>query len=382
MSAVPRFHITHVVENLNRGGLERAVIDLVAAQLARGHRCQVVCLFERGQLAGEVEALGVAVHACGKRSGLAPRALLRLRRHLRAQATEILHTHNATAHYHAVLAALGLPLRRTLNTRHGMGALDTGSRREALYRRAMRRTDAVVTVCEAAREDLQHSAALPGTRIVAVPNGIRTERFEATSAEARVALAATLGLPAATPIIGTVCRLNWAKDHAGLLHAFADLRAQGVDAALAIVGDGALRAELATLAHTLGCADRVFLLGDRSDVAALLRGFHVFALSSLTEGYSITLLEACAAALPIVATDVGGNREIVRDGINGALVAARDRAALGDRLRQLLVEPEAARAMGQAGRAWVLEEGSFTTMATRYDALYAGSAGGASGWSP
>ena len=373
MSAEPRFRITHVVENLNRGGLERAVIDLVAAQRARGHHCQIVCLFERGQLADEVEALGVTVHACGKRGGIDPRALMRMRRHLRSHATDILHTHNAAAHYHAVLAALGLPLRRTLNTRHGMGALDTGSRREALYRRAMRRTDAVVTVCEAARQDLARSAALPGTRIVAVPNGIRTERFEATSDEARAALATTLGLAPTTPVIGTVGRLNWAKDHAGLIHAFAAVRALGIDAALAIVGDGALRGELTALTQSLGCADRVFLLGDRGDVAALLRGFHVFALSSLTEGYSIALLEACAAALPIVATDVGGNREIVRDGINGWLVPARDRAALGDRLRQAIAGPESSRAMGQAGRAWVLKEGSFTTMAARYDVLYAGS---------
>jgi glycosyltransferase involved in cell wall biosynthesis len=375
VSAEPRLHITHVVENLNRGGLERAVIDLVAAQVARGHRCQIVCLFERGQLADEAEALGVRVLACGKRNGLDLRALLRMRRHLREQATDILHTHNAAAHYHAVLAALGLPLRRTLNTRHGMGALDTGSRREALYRRAMRRTDAVVTVCEAARHDLERSAALPGTRIVAVPNGIRIERFEAASPSARAELAATLGLAPTTPIIGTVGRLNWAKDHAGLIHAFAELRAHGVDAALALVGDGALRAELAALASTLGCADRVFLLGDRGDVAALLRGFDVFALSSLTEGYSIALLEACAAALPIVATDVGGNREIVHDGSNGWLVPARDRAVLGTRLRQMLADPLTAQGMGRAGRAWVLEEGSFTTMATRYDALYTGSDG-------
>ena len=101
-------NVTHFVENLNRGGLERTVIDLIRAQLTLGHRCQVVCLFERGVLAEEVEALGVAVHACGKRRGFDVRALARARRLLREHGTEILHTHNATAHYHAVLAALGL----------------------------------------------------------------------------------------------------------------------------------------------------------------------------------------------------------------------------------------------------------------------------------
>ncbi|HEX7770287.1 MAG TPA: glycosyltransferase, partial [Dokdonella sp.] len=142
--------VTHVVENLERGGLERTVIDLVRTQAASGQRCQVVCLFERGALAGELDAIGVPVIACGKRRGLALRALARLRRHVVAHGSRILHTHNAAAHYHAVLATAGLGLR-TINTRHGMGALDAASRRERLYRLSLQRTAVVATVCEAAK---------------------------------------------------------------------------------------------------------------------------------------------------------------------------------------------------------------------------------------
>jgi sugar transferase (PEP-CTERM/EpsH1 system associated) len=367
-------NVTHFVENLNRGGLERTVIDLIRAQLTLGHRCQVVCLFERGALADEVEALGVAVHACGKRRGFDVRALARARRLLREHGTEILHTHNATAHYHAVLAALGLGIRRTINTRHGMGALDTGSRRETLYRYAMRATNAVVTVCEAARRELERSAALPTGKLVSIPNGIRVDRFTPASAQARERLVIALRLPPQTRLIGTVGRLNWAKDHVGMIRAFAALRQRMPDCALVIVGDGERRAELAAFAGAEGLTDCVLLLGDRNDIADLLVGFDVFALSSLTEGYSIALLEACAAALPIVATDVGGNGEIVRDGVNGALVPPRSPDALAQALFEMLAEPERARSMGQAGREWVLGQGSFTTMAARYDALYAGEA--------
>jgi glycosyltransferase involved in cell wall biosynthesis len=364
-------NVTHFVENLNRGGLERAVIDLMRAQRALGHHCQVVCLFERGVLADEVEAIGVRVHACGKRRGLDVRALARARRHLRQHRTEILHTHNATAHYHAALAALGLPVRRIVNTRHGMGALDAGSRREALYRFTMRVTDAVVTVCEAARGDIERSGTLPAAKLVTIPNGIRTDRFGPATAQARAELVAALGLPQRTLLIGTVGRLNWAKDHGGLIRAFAQLHRRLPGCALVLVGDGELRTELAALAEAEGVADRVLLLGDRNDVADLLCGFDVFAMSSLTEGYSIALLEACAAALPIVATDVGGNREIVRSGFNGTLVPARSADALAGALLDLLADPAKARAMGLAGREWVLGQGSFQTMAARYDALYA-----------
>lgn len=362
--------ITHVVENLNRGGLERAVIDLICAQRARGHDCQLVCLFERGTLADELEAHGVPVHACEKRRGFDMAAIGRLRRHLRNHASEILHTHNAVAHYHAVLAALGLPIRRTINTRHGMGGLATGSRREWIYRRSLMRTDAVVTVCESARRDMLGHAAAPASKLTAIANGIRVERFKPSDDASRAALVRSLELPVGTRVIGTVGRLNWAKDQSSLIAAFVKVHERIGDTALVVVGDGELRVGLRELADKSAATGRIFFLGDRNDVDELLRGFSLFAMSSLTEGYSIALLEACAASLPIVATDVGGNAEIVREGINGLLVPARSEDALANALIDLLVKPERMAAMGRAGREWILEEGSFTTMAARYDAVY------------
>lgn len=365
--------VTHFVENLNRGGLERTVIDLVRTQLAGGQRCQVVCLFERGALAGELDALGVPVHACGKRRGADPRALARARRHVVAHGSRILHTHNAAAHYHAVLATFGLGLR-TVNTRHGMGALDAASRRERLYRLSLRRTAVVATVCEAARRELERGGWPHATRLAAVPNGIDIGRFAPRDEAARERLVASLGLPLRTRVVGTVGRLNRVKDHAGLLQAFARLRDDVPEAALVVVGDGELRAELAALAATPALAGRVHLLGDRGDVAELLRAFDLFVMSSRSEGYSIALLEACASALPIVATDVGGNAEIVRDGQNGLLLPPADPVALADALRVLLADPARARAMGQAGLEWVRREGSLAAMAARYERLYDGRA--------
>lgn len=364
--------VTHFVENLNRGGLERTVVDLVRTQAARGQRCQVVCLFERGTLAGELDALGIPVLACGKHRGVDLRALARARRYVVAHGSGILHTHNAAAHYHAVLATLGLGLR-TINSRHGMGALDAATRRERLYRWSLRRTCVVATVCEAARRELERAGGWPGaTRLVAVPNGIDIGRFAERDEQARERLAATLGLPLHTRLVGTVGRLNRIKDHAGLLQAFARLRDDAPDAALIVVGDGELRGELAALAATPVLAGRVHLLGDRGDVADLLRAFDLFVLSSRSEGYSIALLEACASALPIVATDVGGNAEIVQAGRNGLLVPAGDSLALAAALRELLADPPRARAMGQIGLDWVRQAGSLAAMAARYEHLYAG----------
>jgi glycosyltransferase involved in cell wall biosynthesis len=363
-------NITHVVENLNRGGLERMVVDLARVQQGQGHRCQVVCLYEAGSLAPELTAAGIAVNACGKRPGLDLRALSRARRLVRAHATEVLHTHNAVAHYLAVLATRGLGLRRVVNTRHGMGENRRSLRREWLYRRALAATDAVATVCEAARRGAVERGIVPPAKARVVPNGIRVESFARADEAMRARLRQVLGLPGATRVVGTVGRLNWAKDQAGLIRAFRAVHGQQPDTALVLVGDGELRADLERCAAAEGVAAQVHFLGDRDDVRELLRGLDLFVLSSLSEGYSMALLEACAAALPIVATDVGGSGEIVRDGATGRLVPASDVQALAGAMLSLLQDSPRAAALGQAARAWVEAQGSLETMAARYAALY------------
>lgn len=363
--------ITHVVENLNRGGLERMVIELAKCQRAAGHACEVVCLYERGGLAPELDALGIPVHACGKRNGFDVRALRRLRSCVRAHGSEVLHTHNAVAHYQAVLATLGVPLRCVVNTRHGMGGNRRAARREWFYRRALARTDAVVTVCAAAREAAIARGIVPRAKSGVIPNGIRVESFVPASRAAHDQLCVALGVAPDAQVIGTVGRLNWAKDQATLIRAFAQVRREHPRSVLALVGDGEMRASLANTAREAAVADTVHFLGDRGDVGALLPGFDLFALSSVSEGYSMALLEAAASALPIVATDVGGNREIVRHGQTGLLVAAGDAAALAGGIATLLGDAARAQRLAAAAHAWVVAEGSLATMAARYEALYA-----------
>ncbi|KAF1721870.1 glycosyltransferase [Pseudoxanthomonas mexicana] len=362
--------IVHVVENLDRGGLERTVVDLIASQRDAGHECRVICLFKLGLLARELLASGVRVDACGKRPGLDLRALRRARALIRQSPDAVIHTHNAMAHYYAVLASLGLPVKCRINTRHGMGGRTRSGRQEWLYRQSLRGTDYAVAVCEAARQRFAADGMRPRRALLSVPNGIRLERFRPADDVARQSLVAELGLPTGSRIIGTVGRLQPVKDHALLLRAFAKVRVQVPEAALVIVGDGPLRAALEAQAEQAGLSDAVRFMGDRHDVPRLLTGMEVFALTSTSEGYSVALLEACASSLPIVATDVGGNREIVRHGINGRLVPSGDTAAIATALIALLRGGEQAAAMGRAGYAWAQAEASFRTMAERYHGLY------------
>ncbi|WP_109125847.1 glycosyltransferase [Dyella sp. C11] len=363
-------NITHVVENLNRGGLERMVLDLVQLQQQQGHQCQVVCLYETGALAHELDAAGIPVVACNKGRGIDLRALARARWAIDRHDTDVLHTHNAVAHYQAVLASCGLEVLRVLNTRHGMGAGQRTGRKEWLYRRALARTDLVVTVCEAARRNGVSRGMLPEPMTRVVPNGIAVERFTPASREMRHRLLQILGVEDNAFIIGNVGRLNWTKDQAGLIRAFRQVQEQHRNARLVLIGDGELRADLERCATEEGMRSAVHFLGDRNDVRELLQGLDVFVLSSASEGYSMALLEACAVALPIIATDVGGNGEIIQSGQSGQLVPAGDPDALAEAMLLLMREPQRALAYGRAARAWVETYGSLEAMADRYEHLY------------
>ena len=365
-------NITHFVENLDRGGLERMVLELTKLQHRQGHRCQVVCLFEPGSQAHELKDLGIPVSACDKREGLDLRALSRARHLVRSHATEVLHTHNAVAHYQAVWATYGLGVRQVINTRHGMGGNQRAARREWLYRRALASTDTVVAVCEAARSDAVRRGIVPMAKTRVVPNGIQVGSFQAASNTMRRRLQDKLGLPPQTQLIGNVGRLNWAKDQASLIRAFRHVNQECPDTALLLIGEGELRKDLEVRAAEEGVTDRVHFLGDRNDVHELLQGLDLFVLSSVSEGYSLALLEAGAAALPIVATDVGGNSEIIRDGESGRLVPAGDPVMLADAMLSLLCNPLLAQALGKSARTWVEQHGSLDAMAGSYARLYLG----------
>lgn len=363
-------NITHVVENLNRGGLERMVLDLVQLQQRQGHQCQVLCVYETGALAHELDAAGIPVIACNKGRGLDLGALARARWAIDRHDTDVLHTHNAVAHYQAVLASCGLDVLRVLNTRHGMGAGQRTGRKEWLYRRALSRTDLVVTVCEAARRHGVARGMLPKGITRVVPNGIAVERFAPASRAMRDNLLRVLGRSDDAFMIGNVGRLNWTKDQAGLIRAFRQVHERFPQAVLVLIGDGELRAELEQCADIEGVRDAVHFLGDRNDVRELLRGLDLFVLSSVSEGYSMALLEACAVALPIVATDVGGNGEIIHSGRSGQLVPPGDPDALAEAMIALMRDPHRANTYGRMARAWVERYGSTEAMAEHYQRLY------------
>ena len=364
--------LVHVVESLDVGGLERMVLSLAAWQAARGAAVRIICLFHEGAWAGEARARGLDVVGIGKQRGLDLHALRRLRIALRPWRPDVLHTHNAVAHYYTAAASLGLDRARMVNTRHGMGEAGGGRRLDALYRLSMRRADVAVAVCQAACRRFVATGAFAPAKAAVVRNAADIARAPVRNAAARERLLMSLGRPSHAMVVGAVGRLSAIKNHALLLRAARLVRQRGQAIELVIVGDGPERASLQSMATALQIGDCVHLVGWRDDVASLLAGFDVLAMPSRSEGYSLAMVEAAAAALPLVATAVGGNPEIVQQGKTGLLVPDDDAPALADALARLASDVGLRERLGDAARQWALAHAGLDAMGHAYAALYEG----------
>jgi len=242
--------------------------------------------------------------------------------------------------------------------------------RGVLEELVVRAADRVIVNAEALRP---RGAA--GARTEVIPSGVDTDVF-APRPPGRADARARLGLGAADVVIGTVGRLERRKGTAVLIEAAARLAKFGLpEVQVLVVGDGPLRDELSALAVRLGIPDRIHMLGDRSDVPEVLAALDLFVLPSRTEGMSNALLEAMATALPVVATAVGGNPEVISTERTGVLIPPDDSSALADAVRRLVTTPALAQRLGAAARRDVEDRYGARAMVRRLEAVYGALAG-------
>ncbi len=366
--------VVHLIYRLDIGGLETLLVDSINRMPAHKYRHAVVCLTDYTDFAARITRPGVELYALHKPpgQGLGTHAgLFRLLRRLRPA---ILHTYNlGTIEYAVTAAAAGVPVR--VHAEHGRDAGDpqgTNRKHNLLRRLLVPFIDRYVPVSRDLRRWLEDVVRIPQARVQLIDNGVDTERFRAGPVAADP-VEPWMDDPQAF-VIGTVGRLQDVKDHATLVEAFACLRTLLPRARLrlVLVGDGPLRERLAHQVAALGLEDCVWLAGARADVAPVMRGFSLFALSSIAEGTPVTLLEAMASGLPVVATGVGGIPELVADGATGTLVAPGRPQLLAQALAGYVNDPRRARLHGAAGRARVEQHYSMNAMLGTYVALYDG----------
>jgi glycosyltransferase involved in cell wall biosynthesis len=361
-----------VVPALVTGGMEMMTVDLARALRARGHRVGITCLEEEGALADGLKPAGipVAVVPC---PGLAPlaRAHPGLRDHFAQRAPDIVHAHNGVW-AKAALAARAAGVPAVMHTAHGFDH-DEPWFGDALRWWAGLHTDMVVAVSRPLREHFVRKARVNPSRVVTVLNGIDTSRF--SPGERSGVLRGPLGIGPDVPLIGCVARLDPVKNHALLLEAMAHLVRQVPDIHLALVGDGPLRDMLQGQVRALGLDGRVLLAGTLADAAPAYRDLDIFVLPSVSEGTSISVLEAMASGTPVVATRVGGTPWLLGDGACGELVPSGDSEALAGAVTRLLGDEKERSRLAHSARARVLAEFDHAAMVRTYEQLYGRIAG-------
>lgn len=379
----PRPVIAHVLHRLYLAGAEILAADL-ARKLSDRYRFVFLCLDALGPLEQPMRDLGCAVVNLQRAPGIDLSVARRMARVLREQNVGLVHAHQYTPFFYA--AASRLPPSRwslqgppILFTEHGRHYPDFRRPKRILANRCLllRRADRVTAVGHFVKRMLVENEGIADARIDVIHNGIDPAPFTAGHPAAmRQEVRAELGLPPDAPVMLQVARFHPVKDHVTAVRAMAHLRdALGPVPAshapvLLLAGDGEKRGEIEQLSRSLSLGDAVRFIGVRQDVPRLMAAADVFVLSSLSEGISVTLLEAMAASLPIAATDVGGNSEVVAHDLTGLLSPRQDHAALGAHLLRLLRDPPLRQAMGSAGRQRLLDHFTQQRMHAQFIDLY------------
>jgi sugar transferase (PEP-CTERM/EpsH1 system associated) len=356
------------------GGIENMIVDFTRLLPGDEFEPHVAVFDGGGSLEKVLQERQVPVHWLDKHEGVDFGLVLRLRRLLRRERIMVVHSHNYSAWLYACVAARGLRGLIHVHTEHS--GVDAFRRRYTAERWLSRFTTHVVAVSRHVHDVMIDEIGINPGRVRLIYNGVDTARFR-PDPQGRESLRRRLQIPPDTAVIGIVARLARIKNHEVLLRAYAKLLAMPDNKTrLAIVGDGPERASLEQLARHLGIATDVSFLGERRDTPELLSAFDVYVLPSFSEGMNLTLLEAMGAGLPVVASRVGGNVEIVEDGITGHLFPSDDADSLSELLGRLVAAPERRERMGQAGRERVLRQFDQRAMMRQYLSLYRGGGAG------
>lgn len=352
--------IVHIVSSLNVGGMEQFVLRIAHAQQTQGHQVLVIAL-QGGPLLEAVKRDGIRACVLGGTGKISKvRRMVHCLSVLARFRPDVINAHNQTSLHYATLGKrIGKPQVILINHGQGRGSVRTPDAKE------WGRTDAIVAVSQdvAARMDTPELAS----KICVIHNGITPTPPRRSRAEVRHEL--SLDSEGCVGIL--VARIDGLKGHDTLLHALAHLRAMKTPVTFLMVGDGAERVPMERLAGELGLGPEwVRFLGFRNDIPDLLAASDVFTLPSLTEGLPLSVLEAMAQRLPVVATCVGGIPELVTHNESGLLVPVNDAEALAEAIGSIASSPALRRQMGEKGYERVERDFAFTQMTRQYEALY------------
>jgi len=369
--------IVHVIFHLAVGGLENGLVNLINRLPRERFRHAIICLTDFTDFRNRIQNPDVKVFVLHKRPGKDLRIYLELWKLFRQLKPDIVHTRNL-ATLEAQLPALLAGVPHRVHGEHGrdISDLDGASRKYQLMRRLFSPlVQRYIALSYDLENYLQGRVGIPAGKISHICNGVDTGKFKPAGQKRKGILPEGFSGPD-NIVIGTVGRMESVKDQMNLANAFIrlvnDHPAGGEQLRLVMVGDGALRETALSLLEAAGLGDIAWLPGERDNVPELLAAMDVFVLPSLAEGISNTILEAMATGLPIVATNVGGNSELLIDGVYGLLVPRSDPDALAEAMRRYVDDPDLRREHGASARLRCVTEFSISGMVKHYQDLYEG----------
>ncbi len=362
-----RLRVIHVVLSLECGGLERIVLNLVRDGHQLGQRLAVLCLERPGVLAREAESLGARILCAKKPPGLQPALPRRIEALLKQVNPHVVHTHQVGALFYAAPAACQARIPILVHTEHGKHYA-MRLRTRLLGRLSQRHVARFFCVSRDIAAEVTKYGIVPRRKVYVLPNGIDTDRF--CRRFDRNAVRESLGIPSSAWIVGTVGRLDEIKRQDSLIRAFAKLSLRVPEAHLLLVGDGPQRGYLHSVCEQFAVGKSVHFVGYQPRPERYLQIMDAFALTSRAEGMPLVILEAWAAGIPVVASNVAGIGEMINHGHTGMIYEPNDDAALVEALYCLRTDDRAAKEMAESARHRV--ESLFTArrMAAEYQRHY------------
>jgi len=365
-----RRRLAYVVHSLNPGGTEKLAVEMAKA-FNRKYQVHVMCLDEPGLWTRYLRGEGIPVSCCWRQPGLDLMVPLRLARIFRELRVDIIHAHQCTPWFYAALSRLFFRPPRLLLEEHGRFFPESKNEKRAWVNRLLikRLTHRFVAVSKDVRARLEAYEGLDSREIEVVYNGVLPQAR--LPDEGRRALRAGLGFTPDHFVVGTVGRFDPIKNLPLLVGSIDAASKTLLDIRGLLVGDGPLFGQIQSDVEASGLGETIKMPGFREDARSLTQCMDLFVLSSFSEGTSMALLEAMAAGVPVVVTDVGGNPEIVVDGECGEIIPSGSKDALTSAIVRAAKEPERWRQLGDAGQRRFEKRFTFAGMIERYDAEYA-----------
>ena len=359
--------VLHVTHNMDFGGTEQVIRQIVLASNRSLYESSIVCVDGVvGEIGRAMRDEGITVTPISRGAGFDRQAIAKLRAHIKEHSIDVVHCHQYTPFCYGAIAALRLAVQ-VIFTEHGRFHPDRFTwKRRVVNQLFYRLADEITCISNATRMALDEFEWIPKKRIQVIYNGVAAvERPSDAQAIRR-----KLGIAQTALVLGTISRFDPIKNQIMMLDALSEIRKTHDDCVLIMAGDGPERAALESRVQELGISDHVHFTGFITDIAAHLNAIDFFLLTSFSEGTSMTLLEAMSVGKVVIATSVGGNVEVVENGVSGVLISSDDTAALVANVLRLSNDATEVQRLSEGAVAAYSQRFSVEQMVAGYENLY------------